>query len=166
MKPILFLDFDGVLNDTRYLNSDTAWRERKLARARNQDLLLHALDLDPRRIEVLNDIVRRTGAMVVVHSSWRLSHDADELFDMLKLRGFRGVMGGVCDPQIRDRADAIRAFLDDLGPARRSLRFAVVDDEDLRDEPIVGPRFVLTGMHPEDAFGARHVERLVELLVG
>jgi len=58
---VIFLDFDGVLNSW-------AWWARQPPHTRDQRLYL----LDPAAIGLLNQLVVRTGAHVVISSSWRI----------------------------------------------------------------------------------------------
>jgi len=57
----IFLDIDGVLNDKmtrngpRNLRSSLFWQEE---------------DIDKDKIKILNEIILRTGANVILHSSW------------------------------------------------------------------------------------------------
>ena len=47
-------------------------------------------DLDPACIQVLNEIMARAGADVVVSSTWRYGKGAPELQEMLEAQGFTG----------------------------------------------------------------------------
>ena len=67
---MIFLDIDGVLAPIR------RWDRYG--------------DLDPACIQVLNGIVARTGADVVVSSTWRYGKTAAELQEMLHAQGFAG----------------------------------------------------------------------------
>ena len=67
---MIFLDFDGVLAPIR------RWDRYG--------------DLDPACIQVLNEIVARAGADVVVSSTWRYGKTAPELQEMLDAQGFTG----------------------------------------------------------------------------
>ena len=67
---MIFLDIDGVLAPIR------RWDRYG--------------DLDPAGIQVLNGIVARTGADVVVSSTWRYGKTAAELQEMLHAQGFAG----------------------------------------------------------------------------
>jgi hypothetical protein len=70
MRRVIFLDIDGVLAPIR------RWDRYG--------------DLDPACIQVLNEIVARGGAEVVVSSTWRYGKTAAELQEILKAQGFAG----------------------------------------------------------------------------
>ncbi len=78
MSKIIFLDFDGVLN------SQLWYVRTKGSRGRD--------DLDPQAIEFLNNLIEKTGAEVVVTSTWRLNRTAEELQDILNRNGFKGTV--------------------------------------------------------------------------
>jgi hypothetical protein len=67
---VIFLDIDGVLAPIR------RWDRYG--------------DLDPACIQVLNEIVARAGAGVVVSSTWRHGRSAPELQEILEAQGFTG----------------------------------------------------------------------------
>ena len=67
---MIFLDIDGVLAPIR------RWDRYG--------------DLEPRCVEVLNEIVARGRALVVVSSTWRHGRTIAELQDMLEAAGFVG----------------------------------------------------------------------------
>ena len=78
---IIFLDIDGVLNCQDYYRSDRYNRE-------NSTYPLS--EIDPFRIELLNDIVNQTGAKVVLSSSWRHNRTIEEMMGILNECGFKG----------------------------------------------------------------------------
>lgn len=132
MRPILFLDFDGVLNSADF---QQRWRA---AHAGTTTERLHD-QLDPAAVQRLNDVVRATGAAVVVSSTWRLCEDSntvEKLQAVLERFGFTGTVVGVtpslgcsshagytCDEGARGAE--IEAYLAAL-PQRPA--FAIVDD--------------------------------------
>ena len=69
-RRVIFLDFDGVLAPIR------TWDRYG--------------DLEPACIDVLNEIIARTGADVVVSSTWRHGTTVSELQAMLDAHGFAG----------------------------------------------------------------------------
>lgn len=67
MKKIIFLDIDGVLNSDEYIE-DLPPVSTELD------------DIDESKVQLLKEIVDRTGAQIVLSSSWRkMTHDKDNL---------------------------------------------------------------------------------------
>lgn len=94
MQKIIFLDFDGVLNSQ-------LWYERTKG---NRDVD----DLDRNAIAFLNTLVKKTGAKIVVSSSWRLGRTVDELQEILNRNGFDGeVIDKTKDLRMGDDGDCI-----------------------------------------------------------
>lgn len=90
MKPVIFLDFDGVLNRIGSVEDGRTLREYG-----------GIIALEPELVERMNELQRRTDAFVVCSSDWRKEptwrEDAKAnglTFDFLdrtpRLRGFRG----------------------------------------------------------------------------
>lgn len=123
---VLFLDFDGVLN--HYL------------------MIIQAYGTGGRRfsadaIERLNTIVARTGAKIVVSSSWREQYTLDGLRALLASEGVSGEILD-CTPVLHSRAEQgrdldpgqtrcreIQAWLD--SQPEPPERFAILDDIEL-----------------------------------
>jgi hypothetical protein len=113
---VIFLDIDGVLNAGE---------------------TMHRRELDTRAIAALVAIVQRSGAKIVISSTWRLHHRIDELKALLAQRGFTGEVIGTT-PRLsrrwdlgdttagRQRAREIRAWLDEHPEVEA---FAILDDE-------------------------------------
>ena len=157
---VLFLDFDGVLNSFPYLkeNGHAAWQ-----------CIGEAGAIDPAAVERLNRIVERTGAKVVVSSSWRHGRDEMHLWQLLRKRGFRGVVIGKTPDFVPNkqplskracggRGDEIRHWLDNT-PAGVT-RFVVLDDDN--DMDAVRDFFVRTSM--DTGLTDEHVEMAVGML--
>lgn len=83
----IFLDIDGVLNSTKYVTSDYY----KTATAGMSDaevmLIAHHLHLDPNALALVNDLVKRSGAKVILSSIWRGKYSCAEMTEMMKGRG-------------------------------------------------------------------------------
>jgi hypothetical protein len=90
---VIFLDIDGVLAPIR------RWERYG--------------DLDPACIQVLNDIVARGEADVVVSSTWRYGKTVAELQELLHAQGFTGHVVDETPPGDSGdgRADEIAAWL-------------------------------------------------------
>lgn len=80
---IIFLDFDGVLNHELYYT--------KRVEVGIENYPPHPLsEIDPNSIKVLNFIIEKTGAKVVVSSTWRHGRSIEELQNILNQCGFKG----------------------------------------------------------------------------
>lgn len=139
MRRVVFLDIDGVLAPIR------RWDRYG--------------DLDPACVAVLNEIVARGGADVVVSSTWRHGKTVAELQSMLEAEGFTG---RVLDKTPAgapgaDRGEEIRAWLADHAVGG----YVIIDDHaDMGD---LRPRLVQTqpaqGLQPADVSRAIAVLR-------
>lgn len=85
---VLFLDVDGVLNSARYFRK----QERREALPETDEWWTVMLD----RVAVLrlNTILQRSGAVVVVSSSWRYHLTTDDMQRVLSRKGFLGAVVG------------------------------------------------------------------------
>lgn len=84
---LIFLDFDGVMNSERYFNNSVFLTETKGMDWDEIMLIAHHTHLDRDAIQLINQLVDRSGASVVVSSTWRQHYSIDELNQMLKDRG-------------------------------------------------------------------------------
>lgn len=147
VKPVLFLDVDGVLNDEPYLRS-RSWRGA------------YGM-IDRAKVDLLNGIVERTGCLIVLSSAWRSDSRFRPYFRKrgAKVRFHRDWRTGRNrdDPWMRGREIA------DWLARNGSPAYAIVDDDsDMLPEQ--RDRFVQTkfqtGLTPECA--ARIVALLTE----
>ena len=136
---VIFLDIDGVLAPIR------RWDRYG--------------DLDPACIQVLNEIVARGGADVVVSSTWRYGKTIAELQAMLDAQGFNG---RVLDKTSTgapgaDRGEEIAAWL-----AEHAVDgYVIIDDHaDMGD---LRPRLVQT--HPAHGLQAADAPRAIAQLM-
>jgi hypothetical protein len=91
---IIFLDIDGVLNSQLWYVKTKGSRKRD--------------DLDTEAIGFLNNLIEKTGAKVVVSSTWRHSYTEDQLQDILDRNGFKGeVIGTTLDLRRGTHGDCI-----------------------------------------------------------
>lgn len=87
---IIFLDIDGVLNSQLY-------HERTYDPNLEKDISrfdYKCRDIDDKAVSFLNDLIKDTGAKVVVSSSWRRSETIESLTKILQARGFTGEIVG------------------------------------------------------------------------
>ena len=67
MRKIIFLDIDGVLNSDEYLEA-------------LPPVSTELDDIDESKVQLLKEIVERTGAQIVLSSSWRkMTHNNDNI---------------------------------------------------------------------------------------
>lgn len=140
---LVFLDFDGVLNSERF------YRVKPNG----------VMGLDPEAVAILNTLIERTGAEVVVSSSWRIGDTVQGLTEKLVSVGFTGkVIGVTPDLFSRPRGEEIQAWLD-AHPATHRRLVVIDDDADMvhLTRRLVQTRFA-TGLTAED------VDRAVEIL--
>lgn len=89
---LIFLDIDGVLNYELF------YREKSQHQRHTEVGDLG--DLCPKAVENLNDIINKTGAKVVISSTWRLGKSKEYLQDLLGRVGFMGEIIGIT-PSLR-----------------------------------------------------------------
>jgi HAD domain in Swiss Army Knife RNA repair proteins len=137
---IIFLDFDGVLNDRKWLVRDGA-----------RD------DLDPERVKLLNWLVRATEAKIVISSSWRILHPLEELQLILDRAGFLGEILGVTPGGGGVRGTQIQRWIDSNN---FKGQFVILDDDS--DMEHLMDRLVKTNF--ETGLQPQHVKSAIALL--
>lgn len=83
----IFLDIDGVFNSSEYDKSERYLLETVGMSDAEIMLIAHHTHIDPEAVKVFNDLVARSGAVVVLSSTWRAKYSVDEMNEMLKGRG-------------------------------------------------------------------------------
>lgn len=78
---VIFLDIDGVLNSSDW------YRRRKRVKAETWDQY-HAQEFDPECVKIIKAIIDRTGAKVVLSSTWRLSDEGVKFIKSLGIELF------------------------------------------------------------------------------
>lgn len=71
MEKYIFLDFDGVLNTVQY--------QAELAINSKPYKDIYGPLFDPRTIKHLGNIIKETGAKIVITSNWRFIHSLNVL---------------------------------------------------------------------------------------
>jgi hypothetical protein len=176
----LFLDIDGVLNSGTYFKT---LKDRISQGIGDESSLQQYASgmMDPDAIHELNRIVRETGAVVVISSTWRHAHPLTHISRMLRFRGFNGaVIGATPDlphgyntsafekflsknpghwtADVRCRGNEIQAWLD-VVPVES---FVILDDDS--DMAHLEPFFVKT----LNEFGllSEHADKAIRILNG
>lgn len=158
MKPIIFLDIDGVLNSTRWL--------LHINRSSEPYPRVH---IDPVAVAVLDEIAREAGdAEVVISSSWRKLHPFEYMCDALQRNGLEAKIVGVTpdffalrherDNKPYVRGDEIQAWLDQNFANNR--QFVIFDDDS--DMGHLLPRLIRTS--GDDGLFWAHIAPALRLL--
>lgn len=117
-RPVIFLDFDGVLNTERHY-------ARLMAEGRPTDDAWGAL-FDPDAVGNLRKILADTDARIIVSSSWRYDHKLGSLRMMWEVRELPGEIDGVlpCEATNLSRGEEIERWLERNGRPD----YAIIDD--------------------------------------
>jgi hypothetical protein len=125
---IIFLDIDGVLNSGEYM-----YRRRLQGSTRSNKAI------DPECVNVLNEIVQKTRAHIVVSSSWRIGRTLQQLQRMLYNGGVVGNVLGVTPMPGRFegwhggmgyfRGDEIQAWIDQHFVSLQLKHIVILDDD-------------------------------------
>ena len=155
---VIFLDIDGVLNGwdlSEYIKYNI-WNIVPCKKIRNfiRRRLSHYVDIDRKRVKRLSQICKKTGAKVVLSSSWknRLIDDSGERYydnDTIKLfwnlmdKYHIEIIGKT--PMIREshkREDEIKAWLSEYDG--KIENYIILDDEDSDLQSFVGNHLIKT----------------------
>jgi hypothetical protein len=145
---VIFLDFDGVVVCLPLSNDSLP--SGKLVRAANRECVAR-----------LNELVRRTGAAVVVSSTWRMHHTPEMLTGVLQRAGFIGEVFGTT-PRFpgHERGYEIACWLAEYGCSN----YVVLDDDgDSANLPARNWILVKDGWY-QGGLQDEHVERAVRVL--
>ena len=82
---VIFLDMDGVMNSRHFFMSP----DYKMSSEDGFGLSFGKAQIDPLAVELLNDLVERSDAHIVISSSWRHIWDREEMGSMLESCGFK-----------------------------------------------------------------------------
>lgn len=135
---IVFLDFDGVLNSRRFF-------------ARSGPIERPDDALDPAAVARVDRVIARTGAKVVISSTWRIMDPLDRIAGILRAHGFGGEVVGATPVVGGSRGREIGAWLDQSKGVRS---FVILDDDTNMGR--LARRHVRT--MPEDGLLDEHVE--------
>lgn len=119
-KPIIFLDFDGVLNTEQY--------QAELAISRNPVRDEWGPLFSARAVGNLKKIVEATNADIVVTSTWRFIHGLAGLKKMWSQRSMPGKLRGIlpCDSLLPTRGEEISEYLS----GHQISAYVILDDLD------------------------------------
>ncbi|MGM0555262.1 MAG: HAD domain-containing protein [Myxococcota bacterium] len=129
IRTVVFLDIDGVLNDAQPVDNIPTTTPGWV------DLI------DESRVALLNDLLERTHAEVVLSSSWRQIHSLEQMQAILEQAGFQGELVDQTPVIAKARGQQIAAWL-----AKNDQyidRFVAIDDSMYMD-PLPPDRRVQT----------------------
>jgi hypothetical protein len=150
---VIFLDFDGVLNSGPYTDS---LKQKVNFKPRELSMDWWAEGLDPVCVKLLNKLVERTGAVIVVTSTWRLHATLGWLQRVLRMRGFEHRVYGATERHVgQARSYEIQRWLG----TKRLEQFVILDDDDKAN---IAGHFVKTD--PEVGLTVGLVEKAVKIL--
>lgn len=116
MKPIIFLDIDGVLVSYARLN------ERHPIDGEH--------DFVPESVEALNLLIEKLDAEIVISSSWRIGKSIEYLQEILDIRNVKGKVIGKTSYSFSSvdggRGQEIREWMEEHGIPET---FIIIDDE-------------------------------------
>lgn len=104
MKRFIFLDFDGVMDTTHHTN----WLYHEGLPENDR----YGVVFDPESIGHLKEIVDRTGAEIVVSSSWKDTMSYAQILQMWKDRNLPGFVTDVTPTCSNHRGDEIASWLE------------------------------------------------------
>lgn len=151
---VIFLDIDGVLNSEEwFLSLEPA-----------DDDTCPIRELDPSKVELLNELVANTDAYIVVSSTWRLGFDLEDLEQILFSAGLDyGLLDYTPDISPDRRGEEIKAWLDRQG---RGVESYVVLDDDTCVIVNTIPSHRVVGTTFKEGLQGDHVLRAIEVLSG
>jgi hypothetical protein len=161
---IIFLDFDGVLNTASWLRRQAAdWMSSPKGKPYEKER-----EIDPSAVARLNQITEKTGAKIVVSSSWREDYSLEELRTLLRGKGCTGdIIGVTPDLSARSkggiwmapsRGRAIQTWLEQNTTSETS--FIIIDDASVKPKK----RLVRTNL--KSGLQDSHVKQAIALLTG
>ncbi len=113
MKPIVFLDIDGVLNNTEWDRTTSDDRS-----------------FDPISLLALSQILSKSGADVIISSSWRKSVEDSFLAALIESQGCPiNVVGHTPLTFGMHRGNEIGIWLDENGVDRDTGNYLIIDDD-------------------------------------
>ena len=137
MNKVIFLDIDGVLNSDKWHDSEQAQIAHNCLNTR-KDLdklpyeLLYGSMIDPNALKLLQEIVDKTGADIVISSTWRKGGRLENIKNLLKGLGFTGNIIGatpVLPSNYHCRGSEIKKWIINNIEDISNFRYVILDDD-------------------------------------
>lgn len=81
---ILFLDIDGVLNNTATFIHNRQMQKKYVGYSHR-----HFDEIDPKLLALVRHICEETGAKIVISSSWRILHTMGQIIEVFEAQGWK-----------------------------------------------------------------------------
>lgn len=159
-KKVLFLDFDGVLNDSGFVQNAL----KDVGPIAQYTIELAQTTLDPARVAKVQHICDVTGADVVLVTGWRRWAKFEELCSALK---FTGLTAPVIDKVggVKMSGDLRRwATAEWLEENPAYTRHVVLDDDTNLWQDWNGKKNDLICVHPFEGIEDKHVAQVIGIL--
>lgn len=148
MDKFILLDIDGVLTSDAYT---------RRCKAEKIPLNTFGLDwFDPRCVEMLRRVIDKTGARIILSSSWR-DLGFDRMNKVWSENNLPGILAGTTPEWILVKKDAILDWIN----GHANDKYVIIDDADLQLQNQVRTNPV-TGMMAADAEQAIQILNYVE----
>lgn len=125
MDKFIFLDIDGVLNSKQYYIEKSEPKRLRELKEKFEGVIAYGLaNIDSKAVSLLNKITNKTGAKIVISSSWR---GISSLYTILKLAGITSPIYGET-PRLmsRWRGYEIKAWLEGI---KEPYKYVIIDDD-------------------------------------
>lgn len=160
-RRVIFLDIDGVLNSHAFFRSKVTPEQAAALRAgpvvlRGEEDHAKGM-LDPAAVALLNELVEKSGAEVVISSTWRYAFSMGIIRRALHHNGFKHNRAIIDHTPVSadsgpDRGHEIQEWID--GQTVKPAAFVILDD----NEDMAHLRGHLVRTHYGDGLKASHVE--------
>lgn len=110
MRKIIFLDIDGVMNCLNH-------------RKEHPEDFGKMYEVDPEHVVILNDLIAKTGAEIVLSSTWRLDPNYKETMAKYGIN----VIDRTCSHESRFRGEEIDIWLHEHD--EQEIIYAILDDD-------------------------------------
>lgn len=153
MDKFCILDFDGVINSSKFINDYLEFFKQP-----TEKTYYITEHLDPLAISRVNTIIQKTGAKVILSTAWRKAFNLDRLRQILEHRGFVGEIIGETPILNTDRFLEIQSWLDSNNINPEDI--VIIDD--MPDMAHLNNRFVKTSF--DSGILDEHVQAAIKLL--
>ena len=158
MAKVIFLDVDGVLNSSRYI--EKCWKKTR------NTFFCHQVPFDVKCVKRIAKLVKKTDALVVLSSTWRLDKVSYEIV-AARLFEYGVSITGTTPYLSADRGEEIAAWLkqnkDIAGP---SLNDVLIIDDDIEDIVTIFPERNVVKTDFTTGFSFRNYLEAKEKLLG